>query len=114
VFLESAAAHYEVLNTTEDFDAVSLGNVRAEMAAAKADLDEALRILDTVSYDRLSPDGKKQLNALKTLCEVDGEFAAMMCDEGCDLLKNSQDMMFERGMSQRLHHWTRSGIALSG
>lgn len=91
---ESAAAHYEILNTTEDFETLSRGNVRAEMAAAKMDLDEAIVILDTVSYDHLSPDDKKQFDALKTLCLVEAEFAGMMRDEGCDLLDHCQDAIF--------------------
>lgn len=106
--VESAAAHYEILNTTDDFDAISLGNVRAEMAAAKTDLDEALVILDTVSYDRLSPDGKKQLDTLRTLCQVEAEFAGMIRDEGCDLLEHSQNAMFEKGNVSGLESFDRA------
>ncbi|MDD4255499.1 MAG: hypothetical protein PHP59_09015 [Methanofollis sp.] len=100
--LDSAAAHFEVLDTGGGTEYYSVGVIRAEMAAAETDLSGALSILETIPCDRLPPDGKEQFDTLKTLCEVDADFCGMMRNEGCDYLDHCQ--------KATLAHDEKSGI----
>ncbi|QYZ79584.1 hypothetical protein E2N92_09145 [Methanofollis formosanus] len=110
--LESACAHLEILNTTQDFDSVYVGSIRAEMAAAEVDLTEALTILESISYEYLSLEEREGMDALKVICQVDIDLCEMVRGDFCDFVDHCQKASLATDGGAAIDHLREAKTAL--
>lgn len=110
--VESAYDHLEVLNTTDDFETLYVGSIRAEMAAAEVDFTEALTVLESISYDYLSSEEREGMDAVKVMCQIDIDICEMMASDFCDFIDHSQKVSLAMDEEEAVDHFREARAAL--
>lgn len=110
--VESAYGHLEVLNTTDDFETLYVGSIRAEMAAAEVDLTEALTVLELISYDYLSSEEREGMDAVKVMCQIDIDVCEMIASDFCDFIDHCQKISFATDDEAAIEHFREAKAAL--
>ncbi|MBP2146375.1 hypothetical protein J2129_001829 [Methanofollis sp. W23] len=82
------------------------------MAAAEVDFTEALTVLESISYDYLSSEDRKGMDAVKVMCQIDIDICEMMASDFCDFIDHSQKISFAVDEEEAVGHFRESRAAL--
>jgi hypothetical protein len=88
-FIESANNRMVILDT-HDFLTIYVGEIRANMSAAKSDLTEAKKILEKIPYTELNSQDQEDYKILMPLIEIDIELVDIIGGPFADFIEDGQ------------------------
>jgi len=90
--IDSAYNRLAVLNA-DDFSTIYVGEIRANMSAAKSDLTEAKRILERIPPHELSSQDQEDYAILMPIIDIDIEFVDIIGGPFADFIEDAQTII---------------------